>query len=140
MTFWNVASAAAANRLYAHLARFVAENLEHMHVEETQHNAALWATYNDFELLAIHDELVASIPPQEMMQIARWLLPAMNAPERAAMLADMRAKAPPAAWEAMLGVARERLDEGDWARLARDLGVPPVPVSRPSDCSSTMRW
>ena len=120
-------SAGGQQALYLGLARWVGENLEHMHREETDHNTALWSAYTDEELIALHDALVASIAPEEMMAYARWLLPAMNAPERAAMLADMRAKAPPAAWEAMLAVARERLDDGDWARLARDLGVAPVP-------------
>ena len=37
-------------------------------------NAALWAAYADEELAAIHNALVASIAPQEMLGIARWML------------------------------------------------------------------
>ncbi|MGV3498188.1 MAG: hypothetical protein ACO1OR_05100 [Hydrogenophaga sp.] len=119
--------ASALHALYLAVALFVAENFAHMHAEETQHNAALWATYNDFELLAIHDELVASIPPQEMMQIARWLLPAMNTVERCMMVNDMQTKAPLAAVEAMLDVARAHMNQRDWAKLARGINLPPVP-------------
>lgn len=119
--------AEALHALYLALALFVAENLQHMHAEETRHNAALWATYNDFELLAIHDELVASIPPQEMMQIARWILPAMNAMERCMLINDLQAKAPLAVVEAMLDVARAHLSQRDWAKLARSVNLPPVP-------------
>lgn len=117
----------ALHALYLALALFVAENLQHMHTEETRHNAALWATYNDFELLALHDELVASIPPQEMMQIARWMLPAMNAMERCLMVNDMQTKAPLPAVEAMLDLARAHLSPRDWAKLARGINLPPVP-------------
>ncbi|WP_428421997.1 hemerythrin domain-containing protein [Methylibium sp.] len=39
-----------ALRLYRHLALFIADNLQHMHIEETAHNAALWARYSDAEL------------------------------------------------------------------------------------------
>jgi len=119
--------AGALHALYLALALFVADNLQHMHAEETQHNAALWAAYNDFELLAIHDELVASIAPEEMMQTARWMLPAMSAVERCMLMNDLQAKAPAPALEALLGVARAQLKERDWAKLARGMNLPPVP-------------
>ncbi|RYF36492.1 MAG: hypothetical protein EOO25_20800, partial [Comamonadaceae bacterium] len=73
---------AAALALYRALSLFVAGNLQHMHAEETAHNAVLWARYTDAELVAIHDELVGSIPPEEMMGFARWLVPFMNPLER----------------------------------------------------------
>lgn len=121
------ARAGALHALYLALALFVAENLRHMHAEETLHNGALWATYNDFELLALHDELVASIPPQEMMGVARWMLPASNASERCLMMNDMQAKAPAPAVAAMLDLARAQLSPRDWAKLARGMNLPPVP-------------
>lgn len=121
------AAAVVAQQLYRQLGLFVAENFRHMEVEETAHNAVLWARYTDAELAAIHDELVASIPPAEMMRIARWLVPAMNPAERLGLLADMRSKAPAPAFEAVLEAARPHLATGEWAKLARGLGLPPVP-------------
>jgi hypothetical protein len=121
------ARSALGQLLYRELSVFMAENLRHMHVEETAHNAVLWARYTDAELAAIHDALVASIPPQEMMAIARWLVPSLNPAERLALLADMRAKAPPEAFEAMLEGVRPHLQAHEWARLARELGRPVVP-------------
>ena len=118
---------AAAGCLYSALSLFIAENFQHMHVEETAHNAVLWARYTDAELLAIHDALVASIPPEEMMMVARWLVPFLNPLERFHLVADMRAKAPAPAFDAMLAVARPHLTTAEWARLARDLGLVPVP-------------
>lgn len=116
-----------ADRLYGELALFVAENLRHMNVEETAHNALLWARYTDAELVAIHDALVASIPPQEMLAAARWLVPFMNPQERLGMLAGVQATAPAPAFQAILDTVRPHLDEREWAKLARGLGLPPVP-------------
>lgn len=118
---------AAALRLYRGLALFVAENFQHMHVEETAHNAVLWARYTDAELLAIHDALVASIPPDEMMSVARWLVPFMNPMERFQLLADMRAKAPPPAFAAILELARAHLTMPEWTKLAHALQLKPAP-------------
>ena len=114
---------AAALALYRALSLFIAHNFEHMHVEETAHNAVLWARYTDAELLEIHDRLVASIPPAEMMYVLRWMVPFMNPAERAAMLGDMRDHAPAPAFAAALEVVRPHLGEREWAKLGRDLGL-----------------
>jgi hypothetical protein len=119
--------AATATRLYRELALFVAENFHHMHVEETAHNAVLWARYTDAELVAVHDALVAAIAPAEMMAIARWLVPSVNPTERLHLLLDMRAKAPPAALQAILDTVQPHLASTEWAKLARGLGIAPVP-------------
>ncbi|MGC4396717.1 hypothetical protein [Hydrogenophaga sp. T2] len=119
--------ASAMHALYLALALFVADNLQHMHAEETRHNAALWAAYDDLELIALHDALVASIPPQEMMQTLHWMLPAVNATERLGLLNDLQAKAPAPVFDAVLDLARLRLNQPDFARLARGVNLPPVP-------------
>jgi hypothetical protein len=113
--------------LYRHLALFIADNFQHMHVEETAHNAVLWARYTDAELLGIHNALVASIPPAEMMFTARWLVPFMNPAERAAMLGDMRLHAPAPAFDAVLATVRPHMSDTEWEKLARSLEIAPVP-------------
>jgi hypothetical protein len=115
--------AAAAHSLYQKLAVFTAENFEHMQLEETEHNAALWAHYTDDELAAIHNGLVASIPPQEMMYVMRWMLPSMNPAERAGMLAEMRAHAPAPAFRAVIDTARPHLTASEWDKLAKALAL-----------------
>jgi hypothetical protein len=119
--------AGAALELYRQLALFIAENFQHMHVEETAHNAVLWSRYTDAELADIHAALVASIPPQEMMYVVRWLVPFMNPAERIAMMADMRAHAPAPAFAAALDTVRPHLSDREWSKLTSGLGLPAVP-------------
>jgi len=119
--------AALAQRLYRHLGEFVGENLVHMQVEETQNNASLWALYSDEELGAIQERLLASIPPAEMALATRWFAASLNMHELSGLFGEMQQKAPPPAFEALLGIARTQLDERRWAQLARALGRPPVP-------------
>jgi hypothetical protein len=118
---------ALALRLYRHLGEFIGENLVHMQIEETQNNAALWALYDDAELAAIHERLLASIGPAEMALGTRWLAAALNAQELATLFGEMQAKAPPPAFEVLLDVARSQLDERRWARLCHALGRGPAP-------------
>lgn len=114
-------------RLYRHLALFVAENFQHMQYEETHNNAVLWAHYSDAELAALHDRLVASIPPAEMAAIGAWMVPALTPFERAMMFGEMKAHAPAPVYRAMLDAVRPHLDDTAWAKLARALGEPQVP-------------
>lgn len=118
---------AALQALYLALALFVADNFQHMHVEETTHNTALWAAYSDAELIGIHDALLATIPPTEMMLVMRWMLPQLNAPERLGVMQGMRAGAPAPVFEGMLSATQGLLNQRDWTKLARGLDVPPVP-------------
>ena len=120
---------ALAQRLYRHLALFVAENLQHMHIEETANNAALWAHYSDAELHALHERLLASLSQAEMMQAMRWMLPALNPLERAGVLGAMKAKLPPPAFGGVLAALRPHLGESGWHKLARALGLAATPAS-----------
>ncbi len=120
------ACALALQNLYLALALFVAENLQHMHTEETVHNTALWQAFSDAELVGIHDGLLATVPPAEMMLVMRWMLPQMNAPERLELLGGMRQGAPAPVFQAVLDGVRAQLAERDWAKLARGLGLAPV--------------
>jgi hypothetical protein len=120
-------TAGAAHRLYRHLALFVGENLVHMNVEETAHNAALWGEFSDAELLGVHQRILASIDPAEMAGTLRWMLPALTPAERAGMLGEMQAELPPEGLRQVLDIARTHLDDTAWARLARALNLPPVP-------------
>jgi len=116
---------ALALRLYHHLSLFVAENFQHMHIEETVNNAALWAAYSDAELIEIHDRLVASIAPPEFMLVARWMVPASNPMERAGLLGGIQAQTPPEAFLGLLAGVRPYLDARGWDKLAHAVGVAP---------------
>jgi hypothetical protein len=120
----SLGGAVAALELYRALSLFIAENYQHMHVEETAHNAVLWARYTDAELMEIHDRLVASIPPAEMMAVARWMIPFMNPAERAGVLGGIQQNAPAPAFQAILDTVRPHLSQREWDKLARALDLP----------------
>ena len=107
----------AGEALYRQLALFVAENVVHMNVEETEHNAVLWAHYSDTEIDAIHQALVSSLSPQETMQCLRWMLCFSSHDERIGILTDLRDHAPPPVFEAVLTMLRPLLGDRDRAKL-----------------------
>jgi len=114
--------AQAAQQLYRELALLVADNLEHMQVEETENNAALWAAYSDAELVALHEALLATISPAENSLAMRWMVPAMAPAERAGLLAGIQAKLPAEAFAGLLAALQPHLSARDWAKLTAAIG------------------
>lgn len=110
-----------ARNLYRSFAQFMAEDLEHLHAEETQNNAVLWATHSDAELIALVGRLVASIPPQENAIISRWMVTASTPAERARMLGEARKNVPAGVFAGLLGGIVAHLPAGDREKLERAL-------------------
>jgi hypothetical protein len=108
---------AAALQLYRYLALFVADNLEHMHVEEVENNEVLWATHGDAELLALQQDLVRSIPPDQMAVFLHWMIPAMAPAERALLLSGIKRHAPAEVFATTMGNLKPHLAERDWNKL-----------------------
>lgn len=104
-------------RLYDRLALFIADNLEHMAMEEVDHNAVLWAHYSDAEIIAIEQALVASIPPEKAMHFLRWMMVAATPAERAEKLRGMRAHAPAEVFMGVMTMLQPLLSAVDWHKL-----------------------
>lgn len=112
------------DQLYRTLALFVADNLEHMDLEERHNMRVLQAVYSDAELLALEHALVASIAPDIMLKFMRWMLPAMSAAERSEFLGQMALGAPPGVVLAVIDAAAPHLPLGEPELLLRQFRAP----------------
>lgn len=126
-------------QLYHALSRFVADNLIHMLLEEQTHNAVLWAHHSDGELMALHDALVASIPPEEMAVHMRWMLPSVSHAERVDMLQGMRQSVPSEVFAAQLDSAHALLPSRDWFKLKAALLAPVTAPQASTNCVIKVR-
>jgi len=119
-------------RLYRAFALFVAENLEHMEIEESRHNPILWAHFTDVELAAIHAAIVAATSPAHMALGARWIVPHLNPAERTELIAGLCATMPRELFEASMEMVRPHLAPAEWQRLGRLFGLPTPAVEDPA--------
>jgi hypothetical protein len=113
-----------AHRLYLDISRFVAENLAHMAVEETELNPLLWTLFDDAELHAIYQQIIASEGPETLARTTRWLIPAVSPDERAAILGGARVGIPAPVFEQLLGMVHGLISPGDWTKLTTALATP----------------
>lgn len=109
-------------RLHDQLWQLTAEHIRHMEREETQAMRALWAHYTDEELLAIHQRIVASIPPAALAEWGTVLLPALSLPERTAVLGPLVRSLPRQALETVVGPVRQALGD-QWRQTAATIGL-----------------
>lgn len=108
--------------LYLAFSRFVADDLAHLHREETEILPLLQRLFSDAELRAMEQEIVATVPPAKLMMFIRLMLPAMNHSERYIFLNDARTHAPSELYEGIVEQgAKPSLMPQDWSRLENAL-------------------
>lgn len=108
--------------LYLGFSELVAEDLAHMHHEETVVWPALCEHFTDAELKAMEMDIIAALSPGEVIGFMRLMIPAMSHPERVALLGGVKADAPAEAYAAVIESVEPDLDPAAWARLRSDLG------------------
>ena len=111
-----------AKQLYLSLSAFVAENFTHMISEEVENHATLIEAYSEGEVLALEQRLVASLTPEQKFTAMSWMIPNVNAGERAFLLGGLKRHAPREVFEGVLGLARDSLSQRDFYKLERALG------------------
>lgn len=109
--------------LYLDLASFTSKYLAHQDLEERIVMPRLEQAVGFEVVLGLHQAIVGSIPPEEMGQSLAFMLPAMNAFDRVALLSGMRAGAPPEAFAGVIDLARSVLHPSDYEVVAQRLGV-----------------
>lgn len=100
---------------------FTADYFKHLEREEVEAQNELWKNLTDEELMEVSTKIRASIPPQVMMIFLHYMLPALSYEERAGMLSGMKQFAPKEAFDAVCGLAQQRLSVKDWNQLKESL-------------------
>lgn len=110
--------------LYRRLALFAADQLQHMAREEEQGNRALWACLSDEALLEIQARIVGSFTPDQLLDQAALVTPALDPEERQRLLGGISRRAPPQVVDRLLERLRALLGPEEFGRLALALPRP----------------
>lgn len=109
---------ARLRRLYQRFALFVADDLTHMHEEETELMPLIAASFSDTEIDGIEHSIVTSIPPEKIVTFMKVMLGAASRPERSGMVTGMREAMPAEVFDGLFaGVMGEPWQFGDWDRM-----------------------
>ncbi|HEY7440490.1 MAG TPA: hemerythrin domain-containing protein [Acidimicrobiia bacterium] len=111
------------HELYLELAGFTSRYLAHQDVEERVVAPALRSVVGSDAMTAMHQAIVASIPPDEMATGLALMIPAMNIDDRTELLGGMQANAPAPVFEGVWGLVGTVLPADDKRDLAERLGI-----------------
>lgn len=109
-------------RLYLTFRKFVADNLAHLHEEETRILPELQRLYTDEELKQVEAQTYRIMTVEQMVQMMQVLFPHMNPCDRAAFLSDIQESQPEkfiVAWQ----MISPRLDKQEQANLVKQLQI-----------------
>ena len=109
--------------LHLDLARFTADYLVHIDIEERVLMPSLERSIGVEAVVGLHTAIVSSIPPDEMARSLALMLPAMNVDDRSELLGGMQAGAPPEVFGGIVDLARSVLPPEQFHPLATRLGL-----------------
>lgn len=112
---------AAGMAFYAALNRFIGSYLEHLADEEDVANPVLWERCPPDEMAEAVQRFRASFALEQVASSFEFMLPALNAPERADLYRTVRDNAPAPVFETLLGVAQKTLAAVDYDDLRQRL-------------------
>jgi iron-sulfur cluster repair protein YtfE (RIC family) len=115
--------ASIGRTLYLHFSVFVAETLAHMAYEERMVQPLLDRHFTFEEQVALHNQIVASSTPPEMMEFMRAAIPASSREERFHVLQGARANMPPPAFQGLMSELLPLLAAADQDDLRSRLGL-----------------
>lgn len=109
-------------KLYLTYRKFVADNLIHLHEEETMILPELQRLYTDEELRQVEARTYAEMAPEEMVGMMQVLFPHMNPTDRSALLSDIQSLEPEKFMATWLGIA-PMIEKDEQARLTEQLQI-----------------
>jgi hemerythrin-like domain-containing protein len=114
--------AAKLRRLYQRFALFMADDLAHMHDEETELMPLIATHFSPAEIDAIEHSIVSDISPAKMAGFLKVMLGAASRSERQDMVSGMRAAMPPEVFDGLFAlVVGPDWRFGDWQAMERTL-------------------
>ncbi len=109
--------------IYIDLAAFTSRYLAHQDIEERVVMPALETTLGVDACVAMHHQIISSIPPEEMAIALSVMLPAMNVDDLTELLGGMQAGAPAPVFEGVWGLATAVVAPQDATVVAARLGL-----------------
>jgi hypothetical protein len=96
--------------------------LEHTAEEERITQPLLWKYFTDEELIGHRGRIMSTMPPEMLLKWFRFILPAQNPMERAAMLTGVKQMAPPPFFAQIMELAQKVLSPQELEKLQLAIG------------------
>lgn len=126
-SFNNLVFSSAVDRIlkgevfYHLLNEFISDYLIHMRDEELETAKLFYEHCTDEEMISAFKKIITNTPPQDMMIMLKYMIPALNCSERVDLLTNLKQNAPQPAFNAVMILAQSLLPTEDWEYLRNQI-------------------
>jgi Hemerythrin HHE cation binding domain len=113
--------AEAGKMIHTSFVKFMTFNLEHMAKEEDIINKVLWRHYTDAEIMAITQQIIASIPQENMAQNNKWMMRGLNNAEIIGWLKVVEKNSPEVVFQSLFATAERELPQRRFRQVLEGL-------------------
>ena len=96
---------------------YVGIYLDHLYREETELQQALWDHFTDDEMLAMHQAIMQSVPPERMGDWLAVMCSSFSPNEITPVLMEIKADAPPEVFQGMSQLAEQVIPSAIWEKV-----------------------
>jgi len=107
----------AGREIFYALNAFIAFNLYHMNKEENELLLVLWKHFTDEEIMGMEQQLLATVPQQDLIEESRWMMRSLNTREITEWLGGIKHAAPVPVYESYVQMASEELSADRFSTL-----------------------
>ncbi len=97
--------------------------ITHLNREETELVPLLQANITDAEQGAMRGKIIGMFPPDRLMALLNWMLPAMNVNELSDLLGAVKKGAPPQFMKAVADLGTAKVDSARWNTVRQRVGI-----------------
>jgi len=106
---------------YAAVSNFHSKYLAHMAHEESEILDLIWENFADEELIKIHEEIMKTFSPEQVIRWFKCIVPALNPMEQFALMAGFKSAAPAFFFDSVIEVLSSLMPEKSMDRLIKML-------------------
>ncbi|WP_066017670.1 hemerythrin domain-containing protein [Endozoicomonas atrinae] len=92
--------------------------LKHMQLEETRFLPLFWQYFSDTELNQLHDQVMASMTPEQIVLWLKYIVPALTPSERTGLVTLLKKNVPSDIFNQLMDVAEQTLDPEEFVRIS----------------------
>lgn len=97
--------------------------IAHMNREEAELVPLMREHFSNEQMAAMRGAIIAKMPPERLMAILGWMLPALNATELTELLTGLQRGAPPPLFQAVTNLCSSRVDPARWDLVKLRIGA-----------------
>ena len=108
-------------KFYTLITNYQAKYLIHLAMEESKMNKLIWANFTDEELMGMHGQIMATLKPEHIELLFKYIVPALEPMARKIILSGFKGNAPKEFFDKVMNTIRWEMPAGTFESMVASL-------------------